>query len=348
MEQKLQVQLPERKEIAFRTVYALGVAGGRLSFERVMELLTDHFRLLPEYYEEDEVLMIKWRQRVRYSGNWMKKQGLVSIASEDGALLIDDGDLKIYAAGPDVWELTPSGKKMADWAIRFYDSMELQLPDWASDYLSAIRKRIRGFLRGTGPARPTDIEMCRWVDFCYRTREYDRAVELFTRVLQENVPERIYRVAVRQARICDAKSASGNDETAAPRPEEAQDKVQLPVRLPGKRHLRKRRKSSDVPSHWPSQMVVMHNLVKLLADNGGALRTAEAYSQLGKMFGLSREEQIETMPSGPRHWWNVVQWARQRAVTAGFMKRHGRARGVWEITGKGRAYAEKLGGTTQL
>ncbi len=73
----------------------------------------------------------------------------------------------------------------------------------------------------------------------------------------------------------------------------------------------------------------------MIREAGGAAPPRDLYSKLATEFQLTDNEQQELLDSGPRKWWNLVQWVRQRLVEKGQID--GSTRGVWKITAAGEA-----------
>jgi len=173
--------------------YVLYRAGGQLSLARAVELLAEYFGI------SDDLLGCHattgapvWTNFVQWT-----RQGL----NADGFLA------PVCVSGWGNWLLSEEGKELGKWAASFYDDHRVDLPAWVADYLSPVKKRIRGFLRGGGVAKPTDAELCRWIDLCYRMEMWSEGVEVFHRVLKDNVPNGLYETAARQARICELRLA---------------------------------------------------------------------------------------------------------------------------------------------
>jgi len=191
---------PDTKEIGFKMAYVLHEAGGQLTTQRLVDILADHFQIsvLWEYDDSREsILYQKWHRAVRHSIHKMKTWGFIERAKTGG---------DSYPV------LTKSGHQLGDWARRFYNQEDIDLPDWVRKFLSPLQKRIGRFLKGiSSGSKPNGIELCRWVDFCYRSKQYDKTSGLFCAVLKDRVPEDIYIKAERQARIGQIKLAEEED-----------------------------------------------------------------------------------------------------------------------------------------
>ena len=55
---------------------------------------------------------------------------------------------------------------------------------------------------------------------------------------------------------------------------------------------------------------------------------------------LSNSDRQQVRSGGVR-WWVDVRWARDQMVRAGLLKNNS-PRGIWELTGKGRRYADEV------
>lgn len=192
------------KEACLRLAYVLYKAGGQLSTGRAVELLGEYFGL------SDELL------GHHVSGGQPIWTNFVQWARQN---LNGEGFLESYeASGWGNWRLSKEGKELGKWAAAFYDDRRTDLPPWVAEYLGPVRKRVKGFLRGGGVARPTDDELCRWVDLCYRLEMWFEGVDVFRRVLKDNISDGLYQTAGRQARICEhrlAENAQGNGQAEA-------------------------------------------------------------------------------------------------------------------------------------
>ena len=201
-------KLPPTKETCFRLAYVLHKGGGQLSIARAAELLGDYFGLSDELLGAHESGPGVWTNFVR----WARQQ------------LNGDGFLEpVKVSGWGNWRLSEEGRELGRWAAAFYDDRSDDMPPWVTDFLSSIRKRIKGFLRGGGVAKPSDVELCRWVDLCYRLEMWSEGLEVFRRVLREKVPDGVYQTASRQARVCEHRVTedSETDEQPANRPGQA-------------------------------------------------------------------------------------------------------------------------------
>jgi len=184
-------KLPPSKEAALRLAYVLFKAGGQLSTERAVELLGEYFGLSDETLgTTPQAGDAVWSNFVRFIRQHLKAGGLLE---------------PYQTAGWGNWRLSKQGKELGRWATAFYDDRCTDIPPWVADYLGPIEKRIRGFLRGSGAAKPSDDELCRWVDLCYRLEMWFEGVEVFRRVLKDNVSDGLYTMAGRQARICELR-----------------------------------------------------------------------------------------------------------------------------------------------
>ncbi len=204
-------KLPPAKEASLRLAYVLYRAGGQLSIHRSVELLGEYFGL------SDEMLGLRGRSGVPTWTNFVQwaRQHLNA-----------DGFLEpTQVSGYGQWRLSKHGNELGQWAAAFYDERRTDLPPWVIDFLGPIRKRIKGFLRGRGSARPTDNELCRWLDLCYRLEMWAEGVEVFHRILKENVADDRYRTAARQARICEHRlsDASGDEVDVSRHRQDLQD-----------------------------------------------------------------------------------------------------------------------------
>lgn len=198
MTEQSKTQLPPMKEVSFRLVYLLYKAGGRLSISRAVELLGEYFGLSDEQLGNYETTGRPiWTGFVHWSKNLLKKADLIEI---DGS------------QGGGQWGLSKRGRELGRWAERFYEDRILDMPVWAGDYIGPIKRRIKRFVRGVGSFRPSDNELCRWVDLCYRLEMWTEGVDIFRRVLKDNVSNGLYQTAERQSRICEHRLAdAGGD-----------------------------------------------------------------------------------------------------------------------------------------
>jgi len=191
-------QLPPRKEAALRLAYVLFKAGGQLSIGRSAELLGEYFGFSDDllgYYEGPHGQPI-WTNFVQWARQQLNSHGFLE---------------PIRVSGQGNWRLSNRGKELGRWAAVFYDDRRLDLPAWIIDYLAPAKKRIRGFLRGNGTLQPSDNELCRWVDICYRLEMWTEGVEVFHRVLKENVSNGQHKIAGMQARICEHRLVEASD-----------------------------------------------------------------------------------------------------------------------------------------
>jgi restriction system protein len=85
---------------------------------------------------------------------------------------------------------------------------------------------------------------------------------------------------------------------------------------------------------FPKQKDVELPLLQVLVDAGGSAKPRDLYGSLAKVFGLTDEEKLEKLETGPVKWWNLVQWVRQKLVETGEID--GSVRGVWKVTDSGR------------
>lgn len=204
-------KLPPSKETCLRLAYVLYKAGGQLSIHRAVELLGEYFGL------SDDLL------GYHASGGQPVWTNFVQWARQN---LNADGFLEpVAVSGYGVWRLSTHGKELGRWAAAFYDDRRTDLPPWVADYLAPVRKRIKGFLRGSNAAKPSDDELCRWVDMCYRLEMWSEGVEVFRRVLKDNVSNGLYKTAERQSRICELRlseaSGTGNGNAQGATPSES-------------------------------------------------------------------------------------------------------------------------------
>jgi hypothetical protein len=202
MAERRRLNLPPTKERAFRLAYVLYRAGGHLSIERAAELMGEYFHLSDEAMGEyDQSGYPIWTNAVQWARQFLNANGFLEPVEVSGW-----GD----------WRLSKAGRDLGRWAAAFYDDRKTDLPPWVDDFLGPIRKRIRGFLRRSNSAQPSDAELCRWVDLCYRLEMWSEGVEVFRRVLLDNVSDGLYRTAGMQSRICErrlAEKAEGNVES---------------------------------------------------------------------------------------------------------------------------------------
>lgn len=196
-----QGKLPPTKEACFRLAYVLYKAGGQLSIARTVELLGEYFGL------SDELL---GRHASGGSPVWTNFVLGRQTLTRDGFLE------PVTVSGYGNWRLSKEGRELGKWAAAFYDERRNDLPPWVADCLSSIKKRIKGFLRGSGAAKPSDIELCRWVDLCYRLEMWSEGFEIFQRVLREKLPDGVYRTAGRQARVCEHRMIEGAETGGKP------------------------------------------------------------------------------------------------------------------------------------
>jgi len=85
----------------------------------------------------------------------------------------------------------------------------------------------------------------------------------------------------------------------------------------------------------PTQTEVEIPLLRVIESLGGEAMPRDVYGPVAKYFPqLTEEDLAARMDSGPRKWWNHVQWARQRLVEK--QEIDGSVRGVWRITPLGR------------
>lgn len=188
--------LPPSKETCLRLAYVLYKAGGQLSTDRAVELLGEHFGLSDELLGQHSVSGSPvWRNFVQWARANLNAAGFLEPVSVSGY-----GD----------WRLSKRGMELGQWAAAFYDDRRTDLPPWVADYLGPVKKRIKGFLRGSKAVRPSDDELCRWVDMCYRLEMWSEGVEVFRRVLKDNVSNGLYKTAERQARICELRLSEAN------------------------------------------------------------------------------------------------------------------------------------------
>lgn len=188
--------MPPTKEACLRLAYVLFKAGGQLSIGRAVDLLGEYFNLSDELLGHHRSGNAVWTNFVQWARQHLSTDGLLE---------------PVQVSGYGNWRLSKSGRELGRWAAAFYDDHCTNLPPWVAGYLGPVRKRIKGFLRGRGAAKPTDAELCRWVDVCYRLEMWSEGVDVFKRILKENVPDSIYPVASRQARICNRKLAEASD-----------------------------------------------------------------------------------------------------------------------------------------
>ncbi|MDL1895066.1 hypothetical protein FBQ82_02225 [Anaerolineae bacterium CFX7] len=65
---------------------------------------------------------------------------------------------------------------------------------------------INQFLEGRTVSRPTDEQLCDWVNFCYSFEMYPEGAELFRLVTRENVNEWYYERTRKLAKICELRA----------------------------------------------------------------------------------------------------------------------------------------------
>lgn len=176
--------------------YVLYKAGGQLSLDRAVELVGEYFGLSDEELGTHAGCGAPiWTNFVQWARSNLNAGGF----------------LELYeVSGWGNWRLSKQGKELGRWAAAFYDDRRTDLPPWVAEYLGPVRKRIKWFLRGGGVAKPTDNELCRWVDLCYRMEMWSEGVEVFRRVLKDNVSDGLHKTAERQARICELRLAEAN------------------------------------------------------------------------------------------------------------------------------------------
>ncbi len=56
------------------------------------------------------------------------------------------------------------------------------------------------------------------------------------------------------------------------------------------------------------------------------------------LLSISDHQRVRT---GDIRWWNAVRWERDNMVKAGLLKKNS-PRGIWELTEKGRQYADEI------
>ncbi len=95
-------------------------------------------------------------------------------------------------------------------------------------------------------------------------------------------------------------------------------------------------------NEYPSEADIVDALARLLLEQGGAMQPSETYVPLADHFGLSRNLRSEQIDDGSKRsrWNNMVQWARNDLVKAGWLSKAKRNR--WELTSAGLDRAEKL------
>lgn len=90
----------------------------------------------------------------------------------------------------------------------------------------------------------------------------------------------------------------------------------------------------------PTERNVDLPLLKVLADADGPLPMSTAVDNVTKLFPkITQEDLAGRLKNGTSRWRNRVQWARQRLLINGELD--GSVRGVWKITGKGKARIER-------
>ena len=93
---------------------------------------------------------------------------------------------------------------------------------------------------------------------------------------------------------------------------------------------------------FPKQSEVELPLLKVLHELGGKAEPKQIYPRITGMFPqLTDEDRAARLPSSPAtfKWHNLVQWSRQRLVEKGEIDAS--ERGVWKLTARGRARAQR-------
>jgi len=207
MSKRQRSTLPPTKEMAFRLAYVLYKAGGQLSLDRAVELMGEYFLLSDESLGDYDLSgNPKWTNAVQWARQFLNSGGFLE---------------PVEVSGSGNWRLSKAGRDLGRWAEVFYENRRTDLPPWVADFLGPIRKRIRGFVRGTNSIQLSDAELCRWLDLCYRFEMWSQGAKVFRRILKDNVPEDMYQVAERQARICEHR---GNESKASDAEDGARDK----------------------------------------------------------------------------------------------------------------------------
>ena len=93
---------------------------------------------------------------------------------------------------------------------------------------------------------------------------------------------------------------------------------------------------------FPAESDIADALARLLAGNGGQMVPKETYKPLADQFRLTNEMLSERIGdgSGRSKWNNMVQWARNDLVKAGWIDKT--TRNLWQLTSAGLRRAEKL------
>ncbi|NMC19518.1 MAG: hypothetical protein GYA33_03775 [Thermogutta sp.] len=86
-------------------------------------------------------------------------------------------------------------------------------------------------------------------------------------------------------------------------------------------------------------------ILRVLVRRGGSGQVGDILQDVREeMKGILRDVDFEPLASDSRNprWRNTAQWARNSMVNEGLLKSHS-ARGVWEITEKGRQFLQERG-----
>ena len=93
----------------------------------------------------------------------------------------------------------------------------------------------------------------------------------------------------------------------------------------------------------PSFDEFIEPLLRVLLENEDGLKAAEAYEETADQVGLTNEDRAELLPSQSQEVYkNRIGWAHDRLKRAGLS--HSPRWGVWQLTEKGRRFAEKHAG----
>ena len=113
--------------------------------------------------------------------------------------------------------------------------------------------------------------------------------------------------------------------------------------IEGRRQGRKRRKRLSPGSGRTDQKTFMTPILEVLKELGGKVEVKEVLRHLEeKMGNRLKPVDFEKLKSGQVRWKNTAQWARNELVSDGLLEKD-TARGIWQITGKGKDYLKNNG-----
>ena len=67
-------------------------------------------------------------------------------------------------------------------------------------------QEVENFLDGRTASRPSDVQLCDWVNFCYAFEMYAQGAELFRLVARENVNEWYFERTRKLAKVCEMQA----------------------------------------------------------------------------------------------------------------------------------------------